>query len=219
MDPQILNFIVTIISLLLGVASIIYSIASTRQVYELKQQNKTLQHTLDAERQIFDWDSIHKACRGLAKKVEEFKPDFIISTPGAPLAVAALVVEELYEWIPVHVVMVASQGVKNVPAVYQPGQHEIIESIVFKRKWYVPKVLLSHADVKIVVIDDITFSAVFFEKLLGLLSDKANIPSANVLTASLIASRELAEKGRVGWSYYRVSNTSLYLPWGKEQPE
>ncbi len=207
--------ILAIVSLLIGVTSLIIAVRSHRESKKVLHQNEELKALLNMERQHFSWDDISKACRELAGHLKNFKPDLIVTTPGSPMAVASLIVEDLHQWMPVEIVYVTDQSVINSPNAFDSDNYLIFQAA--RRKWHVPRKLMDLSNVRIAVIDDLSFDSAYFDRLTELFDKHGKVPRSNILTASLIASAVVLKSGSLDWHYFTVVNTSIYLPWGVDK--
>ena len=203
-----INTIVSYISLILAVVSLVYALRSQRE-------NKDLKRLLNMERQHFSWEEIHKACRELATELRKFKPSIIVTTPGTPMMVASLIVEELHEWIPMHIIYVTDASVANCPNEFVPEDYIAFKSA--RRKWHMPRKLLGESNARIAIIDDVSFDSVYFDRLLELLTNDGKMTRENIFTASLIASQAVLHSRSLDWHRIPVVNTSIYLPWGEDR--
>jgi len=207
--------ILGIVSLLIGLVSLVIAVRSQRESKRVLLQNEELKGLLNMERQHFSWDDIGKACRELAGHLRNFNPDFIVTTPGSPMAVASLIIEELHQWMPVEIVYVTDQSVINSPETFDSDNYLMFQAA--RRKWHVPRRLIDLPSARIAVIDDLSFDSAYFDRLLELFERNGKVPRSNILTASLIASPVVLKSGSLDWHFFTVVNTSIYLPWGVDR--
>lgn len=214
-----------VISFLATILSWKFTISSTKksafQIADLKEQNdklerqnSRLQELFEKERQHFTWEEIQTGCRKLAQVIDEFKADCIVTSPGSPMLVAALVVEILHQWLPVHIIMVSDPTVKDAPEQFETETYVKLSSA--HRRWFVPRKLFEKKDLRAVIVDDVIYNTVYFEKIIETL-EATGFERKNLHTVSLIAGANLEKSEALDFSSYFVSNTLLYLPWGEEK--
>jgi hypoxanthine phosphoribosyltransferase len=184
------------------------------QIKKMQAQNDELKGLINMERQNFSWDDIHQACRKLAEKLRDFKPDYIVTTPASPMAVTGIVLEELLLWVPVFIVHVSAPDIADSPYTFEPEQHVDFQGV--GKKWHVPRALLEKSEARIAIIDDTcTGTTVYFDRILELLLEQGNFKREQIFTACLITTPSVLQYNILDWHYFNVTKTTYYLPWGR----
>lgn len=164
------------------------------------------------KRKGISWRGVKRGIKELAKKVEQIKPDYIITFSGRGAIVCSLTVTELDNKYPVYMCLLKR---RYNDVFLKPQNWTCFDT----SKWtiFVPDEVLNFKNKKILIIDDITNSGETIEKLTQHLV-KNGINKKNLFSMALIANEDVLSRIHIPQEYWKKANISEYsVPWGKTE--
>ena len=163
------------------------------------------------ERRNISWKDIKNiGIPCLVEKVQDLKPDIIITLSGRAGIVANLVITELGNKYPVYTCILKSKIQKKF---YAPKGWKKVRT----SKWNIflcPNIYKMKYK-RILIIDDITSSGETIEAIIQELVDN-NISMDNIFSMALVADKETHKNKHIPDYYWRMVNIDEYtVPWGK----
>jgi hypoxanthine phosphoribosyltransferase len=197
------NLLLTIISTFVTVVSIITSI------YYYKKSNK-----LEKEKLKLEWNEIRTVVDDLTENLKKtgFKPDIILAPGLRGAIISEILIENFNREIPVFV------GVSHI---HNPSNNkldiETFKKIKVRNHWniYIPEVVFTHSNNKILIVDDFCLTGSFFNDLKEQLIENGFNQSNIKIFCSVITNVTKLSDSCPDFYWKIVPDDNFYFPWGR----